>query len=768
MEGNLVIVESPTKAKTIQKFLGKDFIVKSSAGHIRDLKEKSLSIDINSGFTPEYVVPSSKKKLVGELKAAAAKASTVWLASDEDREGEAISWHLVQALGLQGKDTRRIAFHEITKDAILSAIEHPREIDMNLVNAQQARRVLDRLVGFELSPILWRKIQRGLSAGRVQSVTLKLIVDKEREIMAFQPEAYYRVEATFSTGAASVKAVLDTKFKSRDEARKFLEDCIGAAYSIKSVEEKDGTKMPPAPFTTSTLQQEAGKKLRFPSSLTMRVAQSLYERGLITYMRTDSTNLSSLALGTAKSYIIDNFGEEYSHTRQYKTHSKGAQEAHEAIRPTFIANTQIDGTEQEKKLYSLIWKRTVASQMSDAKVLNTTIKIDIDKRPELYTTQSTTIKFDGFMKLYIESADDEQDPEMVILPQVKIGDPLNCLEVKAECKYTQPPFRYSEQSLIKKMEELGIGRPSTYAPTIATLTSGRGYVVVGDKEGTKVSVENLALKNGVISSVSKTETIGAEKRKLLPQEIGIVVSDYLSGSFADIMDYDFTAKIEEDFDNIAEGKIEWNNMISNFYSPFHQRVDHTNQEGFVTHAERELGTDPQTGEKLVAKFGQYGAYVQKGDGDKKQYASLSRGQLIENITLDDALKLFQLPRIVGQYENVDVVALKGPYGPYLKYNGQNVKLDRKADPLTITLDECIKAIEDTKAKTSQITVLAEFKDSGIVLMNGAYGPYIKFGGSNYKIPKGTDPATLDENACKAIVAAGAPTSHKHRSFQKKK
>ena len=554
MGGNLVIVESPAKAKTIQRYLGKEYTVMSSFGHIRDLQDKKLSVDVDAGFKPEYVVPADKKKVVAELKKAAGAAQIVWLASDEDREGEAISWHLVETLGLDRSRTRRIVFHEITKDAILHAIEAPRDIDDNLVNAQQARRVLDRLVGFELSPVLWRKIQRGLSAGRVQSVALRLVVDREKEIIGFESTPYYKVEARFAVGGTKVKGLLDTHFSSPEQARAFLQDSIGARYSVASVEKKEAVRFPAAPFTTSTLQQEAARKLRFPVSLTMRLAQGLYERGLITYMRTDSTNLSGLALGAAKQFILDNFGPEYSHPRQYKTRSKGAQEAHEAIRPTFIANTEIEGTAQEKKLYDLIWKRTVASQMSEAKVLGTSIKVASDKRPEQYGIQATEVLFDGFLKLYIEGSDDETpEDEATILPPMNVGDPLVEKGISADCKYTQAPARYSEATLVKKLEELGIGRPSTYAPTISTLTTGRGYIFKGDVEGRKMPVTNFALKGeGVISS-SKTETVGAERGKLIPQEIGMVVSDYLVENFPRIMDYDFTADVEKDFDSIAEG-----------------------------------------------------------------------------------------------------------------------------------------------------------------------------------------------------------------------
>ena len=711
MMENLVIVESPTKAKTFQNYLGKDFTIKASKGHIRDLQDKKLSIDIEGGFTPEYVIPADKKKIVNELKEAAAKAKTVWLASDEDREGEAISWHLCEALGLDPKTTKRIVFHEITKDAIQNALLNPKTINMDLVDAQQARRILDRLVGYELSPILWRKFMPNLSAGRVQSVALRLIVDREKEIMAFNNEQYYKVEAVFHPeGAAAgikVKAVLDTRFDSLENARKFLEDSTDARFTICDLDSKETSRHPAPPFTTSTLQQEAAHKLHLPISVTMRLAQGLYERGLITYMRTDSTNLSSLALGTSKKYITEHFGAEYSHTRQFHTTVKGAQEAHEAIRPTFIANTSIEGTEQEKKLYSLIWKRTVASQMESAKLLNTNISVASDKRPELFQIQGSEILFDGFLKVY-GSGEDNDGAESQILPEIHQGEHLKALKIEAQCKYSQPPYRYTEGTLVKKLEELGIGRPSTYAPTISTLTTGRGYIVKGDKEGTKMQVTNLTLRNGRISEQKKVETIGAEKGRLLPQDIGMIVTDFLTGNFEGIMDFDFTANVEKDFDDIAEGGKEWNEVISNFYGPFHQKVEETLNDRQYSHVEKEIGTDPSDGKKIIAKFGQYGPYVQKGEGDDRQYASLAKGQLIETLTLEEAVRLFQLPRTVGQMDGIDVIVTKGKYGPYIKHAG-----------------------------------------------------------GNYRIPGGTDAAALTEEACKAIIAGSSPTGRKFRKFKKK-
>ena len=759
MEGkNLVIVESPGKVKTIQQYLGKDFLVKASIGHIRDLEEHKLSVDVEHGFQPEYVIPSDKKKVVADLKKLSSQADTVWLASDEDREGEAIAWHLRETLDLPREKTRRIVFHEITRQAILEAIEQPRNIDMNLVNAQQARRVLDRLVGFELSPILWRKIQPKLSAGRVQSVALRLIVDREKEIMAFRPEPFYRVEATFQPEGtqARVKALLDTRFETEEQARQFLEDSIGATYRIESIEKKEGVRVPAAPFTTSTLQQEAARKLRFPVSTTMRIAQTLYERGLITYMRTDSTNLSSLALGTAKRFILDNFGPEYHHFRQYHTKSKGAQEAHEAIRPTYLDNITIDGTPQEKKLYELIWKRTIASQMAESRVMNTSLKVGMDKRAEKYGIQSVELLFDGFMKVYLEGRDDEEatDPEEVVLPELHTGDRMLEEGVNALCKFTQPPLRYSEATLVKKLEELGIGRPSTYAATVDTLTRGRGYAAKGDKPGKAFKVTNLSLKGSTIKASQKTETVGAEKGKLLPQEIGLIVTDFLVGNFTDILDYDFTANVEADFDDVAEGKKAWSSTIDAFYKPFHKHVEEVMQDRNFSKVTREIGVAPD-GDKVIAAFGKFGPYVQKGDGEKRQSASLGKGQLIETITLEEALKLLELPRTVGQLDGIDVVATRGKFGPYLKYGSKNVKLPRSADPLTITLEECEPLIRESTDENAASAYIADFGD--IKVVNGRYGPYIKQGTSNFKIPRGTDAASLTEADCQAIIAGGEPT-----------
>ncbi len=751
---NLVIVESPHKAATIQKFLGDDYKVVSSKGHIRDLQENDLSVDIENGFVPKYIIPSDKKKTVSELKALSEKADMVYLASDEDREGEAIAWHLQQTLGLDPKKTQRITFHEITKNAILEALKHPRTVDMNLVDAQQARRILDRLVGYELSPVLWRKIKRGLSAGRVQSVALRLVTDKEREVLNFKPQPYYKVEAVFQAGKSKIKGTLEEKFSSGQDAEKFLQDSIGATYTITSADKKEGSRFPAAPFTTSTLQQEAGRKLKFSVSQTMRIAQSLYEHGLITYMRTDSTLLSNLALSCAKKYINDNFGEQYSHTRQFKTHTKGAQEAHEAIRPTYIENSEIEGTPQEKKLYNLIWRRTLASQMAEAKLLNTNIKVGLDKRSEHYCIQSSEVLFDGFLKLYMESFDDdggEDDDSPRILPPLNIGDTLIANKIEANCKFTQAPYRYSEPSLVKKLEELGIGRPSTYAPTISTLTTGRGYLVKGDKEGTEKTVTDYTLKDDVVTSCQKREKLGAEKGKLLPTDIGMAVSDYLVDNFSDILDYGFTAGIESDFDKIAEGKTDWHKCMQTFYPPFHTEVDKALSNKDYRKVEREIGVDPTDGKKIVAKLGQFGPYVQKGDDSDKICASLSDGQLIESITLEEALKLFSLPRKAGALEGKDIIIKKGRFGAYIQWDSHNFSIPKGTDPMSITQEQCIELINKTPAKTP----LHQWGE--ISVLNGPYGPYIKASGKNYKLPKGTDAAALTQEQCQEIINHQEPT-----------
>ena len=756
---NLVIGESPAKAGTIQKFLGDSFVVKPSFGHIRDLHERDLSIDIEKNFTPRYEVPADKKKVVSELKKLASAAKTVWLASDEDREGEAISWHLYETLGLKKDNTRRIVFHEITKNAILHAIETPRDIDMNLVDAQQARRVLDRLVGFELSPVLWRKVQPKLSAGRVQSVALRLIVDREREILSFKRSSFYRIEALFHPenfpAGAYLKAVLDKKFADRDSAEAFLRSCSGARFSVLSVDKKEGTRVPAAPFTTSTLQQEASRKLHLSVSTTMSVAQKLYESGLITYMRTDSTNLSTLALAASRDFVTAEYGAEYSKTRNYKTRTAGAQEAHEAIRPTYIDRTAISGTPQEQRLYELIWRRTVASQMADAKVLRTDIRIGAEGIEGQFVAQSSEVLFDGFLRLYSEGRDDEtQDEEEAILPGIASGMKLDWEQMKAECRFTSAPPRYSEATLVKKLEELGIGRPSTYAPTITTLTKARGYVVKGDKSGSVEKVTDLLLSKDGIKTEQRSETVGAEKSKLLPQDIGIIVTDFLVKNFSDILSYDFTANVEKEFDSIAEGQLAWNKVIADFYSPFHKTVEDSLSNREYSHVSRELGVDPSDGQPVVAKFGQYGPYVQKGEGENRKFANLAPGQIIESLTLEDALKLFSLPRTVGEHDGIPVVCTSGRFGPYIKYGDRNVSLPRKSNPLTITLAECVEIIEAAgTAKTRE--VLAEFGD--IQVINGNYGPYIKYDGGNYKIPAGKDAKALTEQDCREIIASTKPS-----------
>ncbi len=766
MKGNLVIVESPTKARKIQGYLGKEYIVKSSQGHIRDLSTNNLSIDIKNGFKPEYEIPAEKKKIVAELKALSKDADIVWLASDADREGEAISWHLVETLGLDKAKTKRITFDQITKPAVLEAIENPRDIDMNLVSAQQARRVLDRLVGFELSPVLWKKIQPKLSAGRVQSVALRLIVDREREIQNFGSEQYYKVDAVFTPegSSTSLKATLDTRFKTEQQAYTFLEKSIGAEYKIGNITSKEGVRKPSSPFTTSLLQQEAARKLGFSVNQTMQVAQKLYEEGLITYMRTDSTNLAPVALSTAKRFICDNFGPEYSQPRQYKTKSKGAQEAHEAIRPTYIDNTEIKGTAAEVKLYNLIWKRTVASQMADAKVLNTAIEISSDKFTEKYNSEAMKILFDGFFRLYGNNSDDEHGEEEVTLPSITANMALTAGPISADCKFTQPAQRYSQATLVRKLEELEIGRPSTYASTINTLIKSRGYIVEGDKEGQVVTVSNLLLKNGKISATTHKETIGAEKRKLLPQDIGMMVTDYLMEHFPNIMDYNFTAAVEENFDEIADGKLAWDKLISDFYTPFHKDVETSISDSSYSRLEKVIGVDPADGQTIIAKYGQFGPFVQKGEGDNRVFASLAKGQIIEGLTLEDAIKLLQLPRTLGTLDGKELVVTKGRYGAYVKFGDKNISLPRGVDPLKVTLEQVTALIREADTKPS-IKVIAEW--GGIQVLEGAYGPYIKADGANYRLPKGTDAYNLKEEDARNIIANTAPTAKKRVNFKKK-
>lgn len=758
MPKNLVIVESPAKAKTIEKFLGKDFKVMSSYGHIRDLKEKSFSIDIEKNFAPIYEIPADKKNLVAELKKAAAGAETVWLASDEDREGEAIAWHLYEVLGLNPDKTKRIVFHEITKQAILNAIDNPRSIDINRVDAQQARRVLDRIVGFELSPVLWKKIKPSLSAGRVQSVAVRLIVERENEIKAFTPEEYFRVTASFADqNGTPFKAELSKRLPDETAARQLLNDCIGATYAVEDVTVKPVKKSPAPPFTTSTLQQEASRKLGFTVAQTMMVAQRLYEAGHITYMRTDSVNLSSLAIGTISAEIKENIGEKYLHVRNFTTKTKGAQEAHEAIRPTYINKHTIEGTAQEKKLYNLIWKRTIASQMSDAIMEKTTIDISSSSRQEHFVASGEVIKFDGFLKVYIESIDEEPNEETSadLLPALKRGDTVTAKDIAATQRYTQQPVRYTEASLVKKMEELGIGRPSTYAPTISTIQH-REYVEKGEKTGIKRDYISLTLKNGKISSRTKTETVGAEKGKLMPTDIGIVVNEFLTRYFPNILDYNFTARIEEVFDEIAEGNSIWSHEMRTFYDSFHPGIDQAlNMRLEHKVGERILGNDPASGRPVTVKIGRFGPLVQLGESEgeqKPQFASLQKGQSIATITLDEALKLFELPRDLGEFEGKTVTVAVGRFGPYIRHDNKFVSIPKTISPTEISLEEAQQLIIDKRESESKKVVKTFDDDADMQILNGRYGIYICYKKSNYKIPRTVkNPEELSLEECLEIV-----------------
>lgn len=760
MQKNLVIVESPAKAKTIEKFLGKDFKVMSSYGHIRDLKKKDFSIDIANGFQPIYEVPTDKKKLVDELKKQAQDSEVVWLASDEDREGEAIAWHLYEVLDLQPENTKRIVFHEITKNAILNAIEHPRDIDLNLVNAQQARRILDRIVGFELSPVLWRKVKPALSAGRVQSVAVRLIVEREREIQAFVADAAYRVIAIFLVpnqqgDTVELKAELNKRFKTKEEAEAFLQACKSTDFVIEDIQTRPTRKSPAAPFTTSTLQQEAARKLGYSVSQTMMVAQKLYENGHITYMRTDSVNLSELAINTSKEEILSTMGEKYWKFRQFHTKAKGAQEAHEAIRPTYISKSQIEGTAQEKRLYELIWKRTIASQMADAELEKTTATIGIEATTEKFVAVGEVLKFDGFLRVYLESTDDETEAqEDGLLPPLALGEVLNMKNITATERFTQRPPRYSEASLVRKLEELGIGRPSTYAPTISTVQQ-REYVEKGDKEGVEREFTVLTLAKGSIKEVQKTETTGADKSKLFPTNIGIVVNDYLTENFPDILNYSFTADVEKEFDSIAEGDLDWVNALTKFYGPFHTTVEESlaaKQERKV--GERLLGTDPKTGRPVSVKIGRFGPMVQLGandDEEKPQFATLMKGISMEEMTLEQALKHFELPRTVGEYEGETLTVAVGRFGPYVKFGKMFVSLPKGANPMETTLDEAIELIEAKKKQEAEKFIKTFEEEPELEVLNGRFGPYIAFKGANYKIPKGTDPKALTLEECKTII-----------------
>ena len=750
MQKNLVIVESPAKAKTIEKFLGDDYKVMSSYGHIRDLKKKELSID-DETLEPEYEIPEDKKKVVSDLRSNAKKAEKVWLASDEDREGEAISWHLCEVLGLDEEKTNRIVFHEITKPAILEAIEHPRHLDMNLVNAQQARRILDRLVGFKLSPVLWRKVKPALSAGRVQSVAVRLIVEREREIQDFQSEVFYNINGIFAIinpdgSATEVKAQLANKLKTHEEVVAFLENCKGATFTVESISKKPMKRTPAPPFTTSTLQQEAARKLGFTVSQTMMIAQRLYESGRITYMRTDSVNLSNLCLGASKQEIVNLYGVEYSKTRQYHTNSKGAQEAHEAIRPTYIDKVEIEGTAQEKRLYDLIWKRTIASQMADAEIEKTTVTIAIknqetgDRSQEEFIAQGEVVKFDGFIKVYRESVDDEeqQDEFSHILPPLKKGQELTRREILATERFTQGPQRYTEASLVHKLEELGIGRPSTYAPTISTIQQ-REYVQKGDKKGEERHYTIDVLKGKQITQKTRKEMVGSDKGKLLPTDIGIVVNDFLMKHFNEIMDYNFTAKVEQDFDKIAEGNEKWQSMLKAFYKTFEPTVEDTmNSRQEHKAGERQLGSDPKTGRPVFVKIGRFGPVVQIGtaeDNEKPQFAQLPKEQSLETITLDEALELFKLPRTLGEYEGMSVTIGSGRFGPYVLHDKKYASLPKDEDPMTVTLERAIELIEEKRHQETKKHLKFFVEDAKMEILNGRYGPYLAYDGKNYRLPK---------------------------------
>ena len=782
MQKNLVIVESPAKAKTIEKFLGKDYKVLSSYGHIRDLKKKEFSIDIDKDFKPHYEIPGDKKKVVEELKAETKEAETVWLASDEDREGEAIAWHLYEVLKLQPEHTKRIVFHEITQSAILKAIEQPRNIDINLVDAQQARRILDRIVGFELSPVLWKKVKPALSAGRVQSVAVRLIVEREREIQAFQSEASYRVTAVFLVPDADgkpveMKAELSRRIKTKAEAQKFLESCRSASFTIHDISTRPLKKSPAAPFTTSTLQQEAARKLGFTVAQTMMVAQRLYESGKITYMRTDSVNLSELAVDSSKAVIADMMGERYVYPRHFATKTKGAQEAHEAIRPTYMENAKIEGTPQERKLYDLIWKRTIASQMADAEVEKTTVSIGISNEADTFNATGEVVKFDGFLHVYRESIDEdtEQEDETRLLPPLKKGQVLHHQSIIATERFTQHPPRYTEASLVRKLEELGIGRPSTYAPTISTIQQ-RGYVEKGEKSGEERSYNILSLQDSKITDVTQTEITGAEKAKLMPTDTGTVVNDFLMEYFPNILDYNFTASVEKQFDEIAEGEKKWTAILKDFYKDFHPSVENTLATKNAHKAgERILGEEPSSGKQVSVKIGRFGPVVQigtAGDNEKPRFAQLKKDMSIETITLEEALELFKLPRTLGEYEGKTVTIGTGRYGPYVHNNGMYTSLPKTIDPLEITLAEAIQLIREKKDAEAQKHIKKFEEEPELEILNGRYGPYISYKGSNYKIPKDIIPQDLNLDACREIIKLqsdpDAPKAKRGKYAKKKK
>lgn len=770
MAKNLVIVESPAKAKTIEGFLGKDFEVKSSFGHVRDLKKKGLGIDVENQFAPHYEISPDKKSVVADLKKSSKKADLVWLASDEDREGEAIAWHLFEVLGLKKEKTKRIVFNEITKTAILSAVENPREINIDLVEAQQARRILDRLVGFELSPILWRKIKPSLSAGRVQSVAVRLIVEREKDIENFKSVSSYKVVASFAVnGNKTLKAELDIKYSTKEEAIKFLESCLSAKYTIDDLQVKPAKKSPTAPFTTSTLQQEASRKLGFSVSRTMVVAQRLYESGKITYMRTDSVNLSKQALEGIKNEIIANYGAEYANPKQYVTNAKGAQEAHEAIRPTNVNVKETGEDRDEQRLYDLIWKRTVSSQMADAQLEKTTIKVKVSNESPFFIAKGEVIKFDGFLKVYLESKEDEdEEKEAGLLPPVVVGQELTYENIEATERFTHHPARFSEASLVKQLEDRGIGRPSTYAPTISTIQK-RGYIVKEEREGKERKYTALSLSNGKISELSKTEITGKEKGKLYPTDIGIVVNDFLVDHFSRIMDYSFTASVEKEFDQIAVGDVSWNKMIGDFYSPFHENVEYTMEHSERASGERNLGIDPKSGDPVIARIGRFGPMVQIGGGDtdiKPRFASLRKNMTLASVTLEEALELFKLPREVGEYEGKKVSTAIGRFGPYIRFDKLFVSIPKEEDPLSIDLNTCIELIELKKKAEKEKYIKTFEEDESVQVLKGRYGPYIKIGKDNFKIPKGVEPADLTLEDCKKI-AEEAPKKGSKRGKSKK-
>lgn len=777
MVKNLVIVESPAKAKTIEKFLGSDYLVKSSFGHIRDLDKKDFGIDIENNFTPNYIVPSDKKAVVKELKALAKEAETVWLASDEDREGEAIAWHLKETLNLTDKNTKRIVFHEITKNAIQEAVKHPRSINNDVVYAQQARRILDRLVGFEVSPVLWKKVKPQLSAGRVQSVAVRMIVEREREIHQFKSSSAYRIVATFyvldkSGKQSEFKAELNQRFVKKEDAIAFLEKCKDAKFLVEDVTTKPTKRSPAAPFTTSTLQQEASRKLGYSVSQTMSIAQRLYEEGKITYMRTDSVNLSTLAVNTAKSKITEAFGSEYSNPRQFKTSSKGAQEAHEAIRPTYMENDVITGSKQEQRLYELIWKRAIASQMSDALLEKTNITIAVSNAEERFIATGEVIKFEGFLKVYLESTDEEDDKQKgdTLLPPIKINEAVNVVQIVADQRYTQRPPRYTEASLVKKLEEQGIGRPSTYAPIITTIQN-RGYVVKEDRAGEDRTFITLTLKSGKLTEKVNKETFGYEKSKLFPTDIGMVVTDFLLKNFEPIMDYNFTANVEEQFDFIADGKGEWQSMLQDFYTPFHKLVESTLKVSEKANGERVLGTDPESGKPVSVKIGRFGPLAQIGEtsddenAEKPLFASLQSGMHIETITLEEALKLFKLPREIGEFEGKMVSVAIGRFGPYLKHNSKFVSLDKTDDPYTVNLERAEELILAKRDKDLKAIIKIFDEEPELKVLNGRWGPYISFKKKNYKLPKGTKGEELELEDCMKIIESD--TQPKKTSRKKK-